>query len=86
MIQKNLDAEGITEKRTMLVSADMGKEEEVTAMFEAYFANWEKLDVVSLPFARARRECRCVSSVVSSVYLWVIVIILPWGGSAEWAR
>lgn len=30
----------------MIVSADMGVEAEVSAMFEAYFAKWPKLDVV----------------------------------------
>jgi len=53
IIAKNLEAEGITDKRTMIVSADMGKEEEVTAMFEAYFAECSKLDVVSHRYQHA---------------------------------
>merc|ERR1711907_317986 len=46
LIEESLKAKGIDEKRTMLVSADMGKEEEVNAMFDAFFATWPRLDVV----------------------------------------
>ena len=45
-IQGALAAEGIEEVRTMTVSADMGKDDEVKAMFETYFATWSKLDIV----------------------------------------
>ena len=40
----------------MIVSADMGVEAEVTAMFETYFAKWPKLDVV-IPNAGIQTAC-----------------------------
>jgi len=46
VIAENLAKEGITEKRTMIVSADCGNEADIKTMFEAYFATWPKLDVV----------------------------------------
>merc|ERR1711907_378303 len=46
IIQQNLADEGITESRTLILGADMGKEEEVNAMFTQLFASWPRLDVV----------------------------------------
>ena len=42
IIQQQLADEGITECRTLILGADMGKEEEVSAMFEQLFAAWPR--------------------------------------------
>jgi len=56
IIATDLATKGITECRTLVLGADMGKEEEVTNMFEKYFEHWERLDVV-IPNAGIQTPC-----------------------------
>lgn len=47
---------GITEERTMLLQADMEKEEAIMEMFKQYFAKWSRLDVC-IPNAGTQVGC-----------------------------
>jgi len=48
-------AHGIPRSRTLVLGADMAKPEQITAMFDDYFAHWPRLDVC---IPNAGRWCR----------------------------